>query len=159
VPISKSPDVAGRLRATIAQIDRLLSREGTGGDLTRTQVSILFALVRHGELRLSDLAEREGINPTMLSRVVASLESAGLVRRAPDPRDRRAALVTATPAAAEIHDRLKRERGQVIAAYLAGLAPEQVAQLAAALPLLEGLADHLRARGAPAASAGGTRRP
>jgi DNA-binding MarR family transcriptional regulator len=146
VPISKSNDLAGRLRAAIAQIDRLLAREGNGGDLTRTQVSILYALVRHGELRLSELADREGVNPTMLSRVVASLETAGLVRRAPDPQDRRAALVAATPAAVEVHERLLRERGRIVAEYLGTVTAAQRAQLAAALPLLEGLADHLRGR-------------
>jgi DNA-binding MarR family transcriptional regulator len=152
VPISKhltvdaTTDMAVRLRGVIAQVDRLLARELVGSELTRTQVSVLFALVRRGEHRLSDLAEREGVNPTMLSRVVAALESAGLVHRLPDPQDRRAAIVAATPAGAELYERLQRDRASLIGEYVAGLSPAQADRLAEALPVLEGLAEHLQAR-------------
>ena len=146
-------DVAVRLRGVVARVDRLLARELVGTDLTRTQVSILFALVRGGERRAGDLAEQEAINPTLLSRVVGGLEAAGLVQRVPDPQDRRAALVRATPAGAALYERLQRERASMIAEYVDRLPPDQAARLTEALPVLEGLADHLHecrtAGGAP----------
>jgi DNA-binding MarR family transcriptional regulator len=132
-----------RLRGAIARIDRLLARELVGSRLTRTQISVLFALVRRGQHRLGDLAEREAVNPTMLSRVAASLEAAGLVQRLQDPQDRRAVLVEATPAGASLYARLQRERASLIAGYLEGLSPEQADLLVQALPVLEGLADHI----------------
>ncbi|MFW3169563.1 MarR family winged helix-turn-helix transcriptional regulator [Geodermatophilus sp. CPCC 206100] len=145
---SAAPPAAGaavRLRGAIARIDRFLSREGAGG-LTRTQVSVLFGLVRFGEQRIGDLAEREGVNPTMLSRVVARLDDDGLIQRVPDARDGRAVLVAATPAGEQLVARLQHERARAIAGYLEGLEAEDARRLEAALPLLEGLADHLHQR-------------
>ena len=142
-------ETAVRLRGVVARVDRMLARELVGSDLTRTQVSVIFALVRRGEHRAGDLAEREGINPTMLSRVVASLEAAGLVQRLPDPQDRRAALIAATSVGAELYERLQRERASLIAEYVAGLSPDEADRLAEALPVLEGLADHLQDRRSP----------
>ncbi|MCU1605958.1 MAG: MarR family transcriptional regulator [Modestobacter sp.] len=145
-------DTATRLRVAVARIDRLLSREVLGSGLTRTQFSVLGAVARRGEQRLGDLADREGVNPTMLSRVVGALEGAGHVRRLPDPLDRRAVVVEVTPAGIDLYEQLQRERSALIDEYLAGLRPEEAGQLAAALPLLEGLANHLQ-RAAPSGGA------
>jgi DNA-binding MarR family transcriptional regulator len=146
VPASKlhaSTDTASRLRVAVARIDRLLGREVLRRDLTRTQFSVLATLAREGELRLSALGEREGLNPTMLSRVVAALERAGWVERAPDPDDGRAALVSATAAGRALHARLRRERSALVEEWLDGLDPDDAGRVAAAVRLLEGLADHL----------------
>jgi DNA-binding MarR family transcriptional regulator len=164
VPASNLPpspsDVASRLRVAVARIDRLLGREVLRSDLTRTQFSVLATLAREGEQRLSALGEREGLNPTMLSRVVAALERSGWVERAPDPDDGRAALVSATAAGRALHARLRRERSALVEEWLTGLANDDAGRLVAALPLLEGLADHLvehasaRAAAAPRARVG-----
>jgi DNA-binding MarR family transcriptional regulator len=152
VPASKSPspdpsvvagDVAARLRAAVARIDRLSSREVLGSALTRTQFSVLGALARRGEQRLSDLVEREGLNPTMLSRVVGARERNGWAVRSQHPDDGRAVLVEVTPAGRELYQRLQRERSALIEEHLRGLTGEQARTLVAALPLLEGLADHM----------------
>jgi DNA-binding MarR family transcriptional regulator len=151
VPASKSTsasgtadgDVAARLRIAVTRIDRLLAREVLGSALTRTQFSVLGALARNGEMRLSDLAERDGLNPTMLSRVVGALEKSGWVTRNQHPDDGRAVLVGVSPAGRELYERLQHERSALIGDYLAGLSADQSRTLVAALPLLEGLADHL----------------
>jgi len=135
-----------RLRAVIAQVDRLLAREVVGSRLTRTQVSVLFALVRQGSRRPGDLAEREGINPTLMSRVVGGLETAGLARRVPDPEDGRAVRVDATPEGVRLYEQLQRDRARLIADYVDGLSSEDGDRLLAALPVLEGLAVHLQDR-------------
>ena len=153
----RSGDVAARLRAAVARIDRLLAREVLGGALTRTQFSVLGALARRGEQRLSDLVEREGLNPTMLSRVVGALETNGWATRSQHPDDRRAVLVAVTPAGREVYERLQRERSALIEAYLGVLSGEDSATLVAALPLLEGLADHLVDAQAVRAGAGAAR--
>jgi DNA-binding MarR family transcriptional regulator len=149
VPASKSfslprtGDVAARLRVAVTRVDRLLAREVLGSALTRTQFSVLGALARNGEMRPADLAERDGLNPTMLSRVVGALEKNGWVRRSQHPDDGRAVLVEVTPAGRELYERLQQERSALIDDYLGGLTAEQSRTLVAALPLLEGLADHL----------------
>jgi DNA-binding MarR family transcriptional regulator len=149
VPASKhfddQPDgVAGRLRIAVARIDRLLARQVLGSDLTRSQFSVLGAVVRQGQQRLADLVDREGMNPTMLSRVVGALERSGWVERLADPEDRRAVVVRATPEGTAYHQRLQRERSALLADYLRGQDDAALERIVAALPLLEELADHLQ---------------
>ena len=137
------PDAASRLRTAITRSDRLLAREVTGSGLTRTQFSVLSAVARAGQLRLADLVEREGLNPTMLSRVVGALETDGRLRRTPAPHDGRAVVLEVTPEGRELYDRLQQDRTARVRDYLDALPPAQRRRLVDALPVLEGLAEHL----------------
>jgi DNA-binding MarR family transcriptional regulator len=137
-------EVPARLRAVIGKLSKRLSASARGTGLTQTQLSALGVIARSGPIRISDLAEIESVNPTMLSRVVAHLDEAGLVRRRPDSEDRRAALVEVTEAGRRTHDRLRAERGRVLADALAALTPSQRSLIEAALPALEALADSAR---------------
>jgi DNA-binding MarR family transcriptional regulator len=106
--------------------------------------------------RLNASATSEGLNPTMLSRVIGALTSAELIVRTPDPADLRAWQVAATPEGARMHQRIKNARAQVVSESAARLPAEQVEVLIAALPALDALAEQL-ARPAgpqPARSAG-----
>ncbi|MGI9002164.1 MAG: MarR family winged helix-turn-helix transcriptional regulator [Pseudonocardia sp.] len=135
-------DVA-RLRIALARIARLLDRQSRGDNLTRTQSSVLATVARLGPLRISDLAEVEGVNPTMLSRIVGKLEDTGLLRRRPDPTDGRAARVEVTEAGDLLHRQQRAERTQLLTDRLAALPETRAAELLAALPALESLADQL----------------
>ncbi len=103
-------------------------------------------VVRHGPLGLKRLAELEDLNPTMLSRVVAELERRGLLTRAPDPADRRAAVVAATDDGAALRERVQRERAETLGRELERLDPAQLAALEAALPVLDQLGEQLAER-------------
>ena len=135
-------DVA-RLRVALARIARVLDRQSRGHALTRTQASVLATAARLGPIRISELAEIEGINPTMLSRIVAKLEDQGLLHRQPDPDDRRAALVEPTAEGRALQQRLRDERTRLLAEHLGGLPAEHADGLLAALPAIEALADAL----------------
>ena len=92
----------------------------------------------------ADLVELEGLNPTMLSRVVGKLTELELIHRIPDPADARAARVEVTPTGKEVHHRIKARRAQVVSDCLDRL-PERTTQtLLEALPALEALAEELR---------------
>jgi DNA-binding MarR family transcriptional regulator len=140
-----------RLRVVLARITRSLDRQTRGDLLTRTQFSALATIARRGPMRVSEVAEIEGVNPTMLSRILGKLEDAGLVRRSPDPSDGRVSHVAATDAGAELHQRLRAERTKLLAAQLAVIPDERGAALLAALPALESLAEHLADPQPPAA--------
>lgn len=139
-------DDVARLRITLGRISRFLDRQSRGDKLTRTQASVLASVMRLGPVGLSDLADIEGVNPTMLSRIVAKLEDAGLFRRLPDPADGRAVLVEVTEAGRIEQLRLRAERSELLSARLAALPPSRAAELLAALPALESLADELAPR-------------
>lgn len=141
-------DDVGRLRIAVARIARMLNRESTEDGLTRTQLSVLGAVVRDGPLGLGELAEFEGVNPTMLSRVIAKLDAEGLIQRIADPVDRRAARVRATAAGVRTHRRGRARRTRLLEAHLCAMDPETAADLVAALPALEALADQVGPRSA-----------
>ncbi len=133
-------DDIARLRVALLRLARDLRRLAVDEGLTPSRAGVLGLLAARGALRAGDLAAAEGINPTMASRVLADLEAAGLVSRAPDPADRRATLVRATATGAARAKQLKARRTEVLAERLSGLDPEQVDALLAALPALESLA-------------------
>jgi DNA-binding MarR family transcriptional regulator len=141
-----STDSASRLRAVVGKLARRLRPTLAGTGLSPTRLSVLSAVVRRGPLRVSELADVEGLNPTMLSRVIADLAAAGLVRRVPDPDDRRAALVDATAAGKRLRAKIQHERNDVLSVELGQLTDEQREALARALPALEELAERLRGR-------------
>jgi DNA-binding MarR family transcriptional regulator len=140
-------DTVSRLRTALARVSRSLRRTAASSGLTPTQLSILGTVSRAGSLRLSDLAAHEGVNPTMLSRIVGRLDELGLVARAADPDDRRAVHVQVTSGGEALHQRIRAERDSALLARLEALDPHHAASLLAAIPALEVLA-----AGKPAAS-------
>jgi DNA-binding MarR family transcriptional regulator len=104
-------------------------------------------VARSGPLRLSELADIEHMNPTMLSRIVGALVDEGLLRRKPDPDDRRAGLVEVTALGRRTHDRLRAERGKALADGLAAMAEPDRALVESALPALEALVEAMRRDG------------
>jgi DNA-binding MarR family transcriptional regulator len=132
-----------RLRAVIGRLSRRLRPTLAGSGLTPSQISVLFTIVRLGPLRLSELAEIESLNPTMLSRITAQLCDAGLIRRSADPGDRRAAFVQSTAAGRKMRERIHRERTQALARHVEALDEHEREALWSALPVLEKLAEML----------------
>lgn len=147
-------ELVSRLRIAVAKISRSMDRQVGAGEMTRTQIQVLGTAVRRGPLRLSELAEVEGLNPTMLSRIVAKLDAAGYIRRLPDPDDQRVVQIEATPEGVRVQRRLRDERSALLSARLADLPPGASAQLIEALPALEDLADAMLRR-TPAPAVGG----
>ncbi|HVT65134.1 MAG TPA: MarR family transcriptional regulator [Mycobacteriales bacterium] len=140
-------DAAARLRAIVGAMSRRLNSTARGADLTTSQLSTLGVVARQGPLRLSELAEIEHMNPTMLSRVVGTLVDAGLLRRTADPDDRRAGLVEVTATGRRTHDRLREQRGRILAEGLAELDDAEREHVERALPALEALVAAMRKAG------------
>ncbi len=138
-----SADELGRLRTALGRISRLVDRQVSGGGLTRTQLSVLGVTARTGPVSMGDLAEAEGLNPTMLSRVVGKLETMGLLRRSPDATDARVVRVEVTPSGRRLQERLRRERASLFGERIADLPEGHAASLLGALPALEALAEQL----------------
>jgi DNA-binding MarR family transcriptional regulator len=138
---SADADVADRLRAAIGRLARRLRPTVAASGLTPSQISILFTIARRGPLGLSELAELEAMNPTMLSRIVAQLSELGLIQRDARSDDRRAGVVTATAAGRRVRERVHRERAEALGSHLHALGEDDRARLLAALPALERLVE------------------
>ena len=133
-----------RLRRVISKLARQLNASATGAGLTPSQASVLGLIAVRGPLSLGELADLEGLNPTMLSRVVSKLQAMGLIDRIPDPADLRSASVAATAEGARMDQEVKAQRAAAVSRCMAVLTPEHESALTAALPALEELAEALR---------------
>jgi DNA-binding MarR family transcriptional regulator len=136
-------DAAARLRIAIARLSRRLRPTAAAGALTTTEVDVLVAGDRHGPIRLSALAAFAGLNPTMLSRLIPRLESAGLMRRLVEVGDRRVCRVEATPKGRRLLERIRSERNDALSRLLRELDSADRDAMVAALPVLELLAERL----------------
>ena len=131
---------AARLRRVIVRLARTFNDSASAEGLSPTQASVLAVVGARGPIALAALAEFEGINPTMLSRIVGKLDGAGLIRRMPNPDDQRAALVEATERGRETSERVRAARTALVTKLLSGLPPETAAAVLSALPALEAMA-------------------
>lgn len=141
-------ETAARLRQTIGRLSRRLRSTAAARDagLTPTAISLLLMVARVGPVRLSELAESEGINPTMLSRIIAGMVQDGLLRRSSDAGDRRAAWVEITAAGRKLAERMRRERTRAVDDALETLTEAERRHIERALPALEALAETLKER-------------
>jgi DNA-binding MarR family transcriptional regulator len=137
-------DLVARLRGVIPRLARELNDTSTGEGLTPTQYSVLALVRSRGPLGLAELTELEGLNPTMVSRIIKVLDERGLIRRMPDPNDLRAARLAATPTGEQVHDRVRAQRTQVLSERLGQLPPETAEALLAAVPAMEALAEAVK---------------
>ncbi|MFC0005853.1 MarR family winged helix-turn-helix transcriptional regulator [Micromonospora siamensis] len=87
---------------------------------------LLLWLRRSGSTRLTDLAVRLGIGKGTLSRQIHSLEALGLVRRDPDPTDRRAAQISLTDEGTRRFDAARASRLGQIRHTLESWSPEDI---------------------------------
>ncbi len=133
-----------RLRRVIGKLARQLNASSTGAGLTPSQASVLGLIVARGPLGLGELADLEGLNPTMLSRVIGRLQSMAMIERIPDPADLRSVSVASTATGRRTDKQIKARRAAAVSRCLDLLEPTQVAALGQALPALEELAETMR---------------
>ncbi|MFF4602535.1 MarR family winged helix-turn-helix transcriptional regulator [Streptomyces sp. NPDC001339] len=82
-------------RTTRTQLHRKLT-EGAGEAVDELTYPVLSALARTGPCSAADLAPDVGLDRSGVTRRASRLEDAGLIRREPDPTDRRAHLLVLT---------------------------------------------------------------
>src|SRR6185437_5665306 len=80
-------ELATRLRLAVTRLNRRLRQESYAG-LSPAQASALGTVKRLGSPTLGELAVTEQVQPPTVTRLVGSLEGAGLVSREVDPDDR-----------------------------------------------------------------------
>ena len=138
-------DDVNRLRIALGKISRSIDRGVSDDGMTRTRLSLLGSVARSGSLGIGELAEIEGLNPTMASRIVGKLEDDGLVRRTQGAADRRAVTVEITAEGTKRWNRLRRRRTDLLTGWLADLPADERTALLHAVPALESLAASMRA--------------
>jgi DNA-binding MarR family transcriptional regulator len=139
-------EAAERLRTIVAKLGRSLRLTHVDGNLSPSRREALSTIVREGPLRLSELSKTEGINPTMLSRIVSHLEEAKLVTRTADSADARVVHLAPTEAGRALVEEMRNERTDALSFALSKLSADERRVIIEALPVLESLVEILRSR-------------
>ncbi len=103
--------------------------EEAGVTVDRTGFVLLAKAMRE-PARISQLAERIGLDVSTTSRKVAELEATGLVVRTHDPGDRRAAVVSTTELGDDLVARVREARNRAFGQMLSGWGATDRARLA-----------------------------
>jgi len=135
-PAGNATETADRLHsAAIHLLRRLRVRDRESG-VGPAQLSALSVLVFGGPRSLGELADTEQVRPPTMSRIVAGLESAGLVRRRKTEDGRRVRLEASAKGTKILQEGRKR-RVESLAKALHLLSEEEKRQLVELVELLQ----------------------
>jgi DNA-binding MarR family transcriptional regulator len=123
------------------RLARRLRQERGDHGLGLGQLSVLATLHREGPRTPGELASAEGVRPPSMTKTLAVLAEGGYITRTPDPVDRRQVVIDLTDAAHRLLHEDRRRRDEWLSARLRALSPDERAAVAAALPVLEVLAE------------------
>jgi len=139
---ARRPQQSEELLELLHDVLRAVRRDATdrlGDDVTPGQLRLLRTLDRcERPRRLGELAAALDVAPRSVTSKVDQAEDDGLVRRVPDPDDRRATLVELTDAGHDLLDRLSARRHEGVRARLEVLDADEQRTL---LDLLRRVAD------------------
>jgi DNA-binding MarR family transcriptional regulator len=149
--IGAAPDTDARAadqlgEAVIALVHAWREMDRRSPELNQSALAILemARLIGEGEHRMSEIAERRGVDQSVISRQISDLQRKHLVCRRPDPTDGRASLVRLTPKGLQVLANVQNLRNQWLRDALARV---PVADVEAATALVSALADELRTHG------------
>ena len=123
-------------RATHVTLGRL-ARDLADLALTPSEINVLANLADGADRTVTSLGQAVGSRPTTLTGVLDRLEGRSLITRGTHPGDRRAVLISLTPAGHETAARVRATVDRIERRALADLPPESVT---AALAVLSALA-------------------
>ncbi|WP_327700929.1 MarR family transcriptional regulator [Streptomyces decoyicus] len=140
MPDPATPPPPSEVAERFFAVTKLLRKRANDGlraqGLTMARGKLLAVLDRAGPVRISAIAAKLGIAARSVTEAVDALERDGLVRRAPDPTDRRAVLVTLTDRGATVIHETEGPRRAVVNGLFSALDTEDRAELLRLLDIL-----------------------
>lgn len=130
-------DLALDLHAVALHLVRRVRAVDADLGLSGPRLSVLSVLVFGGSRSLTALAEAEQVSAPSMTRLVQALEADGFIRRAPDPDDGRAVVLSATAKAVRLLHRGRARRIEALTAELDGLSPAEATTLRRAVAILQ----------------------
>ncbi|GAA5209685.1 MarR family winged helix-turn-helix transcriptional regulator [Streptomyces thinghirensis] len=122
------------------EMGRLLPVDCPGGS-----AAVLTLLGRHGDMRMSKLAELLAVDMSVTSRHVAHVAERGWIERSPDPADKRSRILRLTPAGQGRLDEIADRTSQMLAHRLSDWSDDEVGQLTRLMARLRASFDDCRA--------------
>jgi DNA-binding MarR family transcriptional regulator len=143
IPEADPLAVADRLHSAAIHLLRRVRTRDTESGVGPAQLSALSVLVFAGPRSLGELAAAEQVRPPTMSRIVAGLMRAGLVRRHVTREDRRRLRLEATAKGTDLLQAARKRRVESLTATLSQLPAEQVEQLRQAAELMDQLSSEV----------------
>ncbi|MFJ8539152.1 MarR family winged helix-turn-helix transcriptional regulator [Streptomyces sp. NPDC093591] len=113
-------------------------------DCSSGSAAVLTLLARHGEMRMSKLAELLAVDMSVTSRHVAHVAERGWIERSPDPADKRSRILRLTPAGEGRVREMSRRTTQLLAERLSDWTDHDVAELTRLMARLRASFDDCR---------------
>jgi DNA-binding MarR family transcriptional regulator len=111
-------ELASVLRLALMRAARRLRSQRVNTAVTLSQLSALSTVAKCGPMSAGELATIERVQPPSMTKILASLETAGWVERAPHPDDRRQSIVSVTAAGRALIEDEARARDEWLARRL-----------------------------------------
>lgn len=134
-------EVAAQVRPFLTKLYVAYFRIAEQSDLTGPQLSIMERLIENGPMRISQLAQEEGIRMPTASNTLHQLEQRELIHRVRDEADRRGVRVQITDTGRVEYNRVAEERTKYVTEMLATLDAEDLQQLKDAVPVFGKLSE------------------
>jgi DNA-binding MarR family transcriptional regulator len=148
--MERVPDVAAAVESTVESLLGVLdgARLAQSPTVPPTQLRVLSIIAGNQHTNMSRLAEALDVVPSSASRLCDRLEATGLLRRVPDPRDRREVRLLLTTAARRVLENLRERRCTALAEVLERMTPAGRQDLVRALAAFDIAASSLAGEGA-----------
>jgi DNA-binding MarR family transcriptional regulator len=132
-------DIAASLYLSLNKLSQRLRNVGLPRGFTPERLRTLATIQAHGPISVTGLAEKERVRPATVSRMIATLESEGLIRRREVKHDKRSVLISTTPKGRQMYQRANQEYLKRISAAISSLDSEEVDLVRSLAALLEQL--------------------
>ncbi|MEU8813300.1 MarR family transcriptional regulator [Actinoplanes sp. NPDC048796] len=133
--MDRHTDVAAAVESTVDSLVSVLeaARLAQSPAVPPAQLRVLTIVAANRQTNMSRLAETLEVVPSSASRLCDRLEATGLLRRVPDPRDRREVRLMITPSARRLLDQLRESRRRALGDVLGKMEPAARQELVRAL--------------------------
>jgi DNA-binding MarR family transcriptional regulator len=147
--MERVPDVAAAVESTVESLLGVLdgARLAQSPAVPPTQLRVLSIIAGNQHTNMSRLAEALDVVPSSASRLCDRLEATGLLRRVPDPRDRREVRLLLTAAARRVLEDLRERRRTALGEVLERMTPAGRQDLVRALAAFDTAASSLADEG------------
>jgi DNA-binding MarR family transcriptional regulator len=143
--------VSSELERSLTQVARAILRLevpagalADGESIDRAGYWLLVRVSVDEPIRQAELAESVELDPSTVSRQIRNLVACGLVRKAPDPQDGRASLLSLSDRGHAVLEAVYEARRQALATATSGWTDEQRTALASGVLRLEAGLHHPR---------------
>ncbi|WP_250007015.1 MarR family winged helix-turn-helix transcriptional regulator [Actinoplanes sp. M2I2] len=133
--MNRVTDLAAAVESTVDALVTVLGAadQAQTPSVPPAQLRVLAIVAQNRPTNMSRLAEALEVVPSSASRLCDRLEATGLLRRVPDPRDRREVRLLLTTSARTLLDQIRERRRQALGEVLERMSPADRQELVHAL--------------------------